>query len=495
MQGTIEGNTAANSYAANVVFTSGPFQNVDFINNILAANINGNMSSSFRVANIISSLSTQNVDFVSNNNAFYNKNNGVATYAVGYTGGYAGTPRLTLQDWQTATTKDSNSIYLAPFFENNNDLKLRSVAYNAPFDNNGIPLNQITKDALCIDREDAPDIGAYEFSSCNKINATELAGIQGQTISVTQNIDISTFINQNCEAFAIVNPQGYLPIEGNIHAQLTISDTIIKHNGRPLAKRYYDLRPVNKPNLATARVTLFFTQQDFDEYNNANGSYNEIASSPNDTVGLKNVRIIQFHKVSTDGTTYGYTGKMVEIDPSRTDIVWNNKLKAYEVSFNTYGFSGFYLSSAAPICRTSAIKYVATIPGNTYQWQVNTGSGFTNLADGGVYSGVNDDTLTLTNPLTSYYGYQYRCKVNGINDQVHDLYYMLKWEGDVSVSWGTSANWGCTSLPDEYTDVLIEADTPFKPQVNIPLAKARTLKVTKGADLQINTGRTLQVKK
>lgn len=126
---------------------------------------------------------------------------------------------------------------------------------------------------------------------------------------------------------------------------------------------------------------------------------------------------------------------------------------------------------------------------------MNTGNGFTNLANGGVYNGVTNDTLTISNPPTTYYGYQYRCKVNGYNDQVHDLYYLLKWEGDVNNGWSNGDNWGCSSLPDEYTHVLIDSGTPFTPQVNIPLAKARTLKISLDAILQINGSRKLQVKK
>ena len=46
--------------------------------------------------------------------------------------------------------------------------------------------------------------------------------------------------------------------------------------------------------------------------------------------------------------------------------------------------------------------------GIIYQWQVNTGSGFVNLSNGGVYSGVNSATLNITGANTSMNGYQYR---------------------------------------------------------------------------------------
>ncbi len=53
---------------------------------------------------------------------------------------------------------------------------------------------------------------------------------------------------------------------------------------------------------------------------------------------------------------------------------------------------------------------VAASSGNpiTYQWQVNTGSGWANVANGGVYSGATTATLNLTGVPSGYNGYKYR---------------------------------------------------------------------------------------
>ena len=58
-----------------------------------------------------------------------------------------------------------------------------------------------------------------------------------------------------------------------------------------------------------------------------------------------------------------------------------------------------------------SFSVTATPAGVNYNWQVNTGSGFTYLTNGGVYSGVNTATLNITGALTSMNGYQYRCVV------------------------------------------------------------------------------------
>ncbi|WP_375578145.1 PKD-like domain-containing protein [Marivirga tractuosa] len=51
--------------------------------------------------------------------------------------------------------------------------------------------------------------------------------------------------------------------------------------------------------------------------------------------------------------------------------------------------------------------------GLSYQWQEDDGSGFTNLSDGGLYSGVNTTSLTITNATTTLDNYDYQVIING----------------------------------------------------------------------------------
>ncbi|WP_136608770.1 S-layer homology domain-containing protein [Paenibacillus dokdonensis] len=48
-----------------------------------------------------------------------------------------------------------------------------------------------------------------------------------------------------------------------------------------------------------------------------------------------------------------------------------------------------------------------------YQWQVNTGAGFTNISNGAPYSGATTPTLTITGATAGMNGYMYRVVVNG----------------------------------------------------------------------------------
>jgi len=61
----------------------------------------------------------------------------------------------------------------------------------------------------------------------------------------------------------------------------------------------------------------------------------------------------------------------------------------------------------------TSFSVTATGAGLTYQWQVNDGSGWSNVANTGIYSGATTSTLTLTGVSSAVDGYQYRCVVNG----------------------------------------------------------------------------------
>ncbi len=57
---------------------------------------------------------------------------------------------------------------------------------------------------------------------------------------------------------------------------------------------------------------------------------------------------------------------------------------------------------------TGSFTVDATGSGLSYQWQMSTGGAFTDLTDGGVYSGVTTNTLNLTGATQTMDGYQYR---------------------------------------------------------------------------------------
>ncbi|QSW88743.1 T9SS type A sorting domain-containing protein [Flavobacterium endoglycinae] len=71
--------------------------------------------------------------------------------------------------------------------------------------------------------------------------------------------------------------------------------------------------------------------------------------------------------------------------------------------------------SASTICAGANTTFSATASSATaYQWQVNQGAGFTNIADDATYSGSNTATLSITGATNGYNGYLYRVVASGV---------------------------------------------------------------------------------
>ena len=101
----------------------------------------------------------------------------------------------------------------------------------------------------------------------------------------------------------------------------------------------------------------------------------------------------------------------------------------------------------------------SNLSGLTYQWQLDTGSGFADIIDDSNYTGTNTSNLQLNNIPSTWYGYTYRCSVDNIKCNPVTLTFTNTWTGAVDTSWENPANWSCGELPDENTDVIINSGT------------------------------------
>jgi len=85
--------------------------------------------------------------------------NDIYTNGTGGYFGFSGADRLTFTDWQTATSKDANSLSVDPQFTSATNLLPLNMALNA-----GTPVAGITTDILGLSRHaSTPTIGAYEL--------------------------------------------------------------------------------------------------------------------------------------------------------------------------------------------------------------------------------------------------------------------------------------------------------------------------------------------
>ena len=115
------------------------------------------------------------------------------------------------------------------------------------------------------------------------------------------------------------------------------------------------------------------------------------------------------------------TGSTLDL---RFDIFLNNSTPG------AFAFDNFRLfetpSCTAPTITANPPNRSICVNGNTtfnssatgatdYQWQVDNGSGFVDITNGGVYSNATTGTLTITGATAGMNGYTYRCKaINGV---------------------------------------------------------------------------------
>jgi len=171
----------------------------------------------------------------------------------------------------------------------------------------------------------------------------------------------------------------------------------------------------------------------------------------------------------------------------------------YYAEFAVDSFSEFWLSKAsieppfANHCTGDTITYTAAVSGSTYQWQEDSGSGFTNITGSAQYIGVGTNTLKLVALPTNYTGRQYRCLVNGVPGNPITLRFTKLWSGTAGTDWSNPGNWGCGIIPDQFTDVVIPTGLVNYPTVGANTA-VRLLRIQAGASVNVATGVVLDVK-
>lgn len=143
-----------------------------------------------------------------------------------------------------------------------------------------------------------------------------------------------------------------------------------------------------------------------------------------------------------------------------------------------------------PAASTSIASGIAA--GTSYQWQVNDGNGYVNIPAGTTfYGGSNTSTLSITNAPSSWYGYQFRCLVDGVFSKEYVLKFKSNYIGPVNGNWSTASNWNCNALPDANTDVTITYGN-----INVDVnTTVRSLRVNEAAKITVATGKSLTINK
>ncbi len=166
--------------------------------------------------------------------------------------------------------------------------------------------------------------------------------------------------------------------------------------GTPYVLRRYEYIPSEDEDYTpnkTGKVFLFFTQNDFDVYNNQAINTVKLPNGPLDILGKSNLKIKKYNGFSFDnsGLPATYTSNNTNtgtpvipttIDPADTDIKWDYQNRRWEVSFEVTSFSGFFVvGEAATTLPVQLAKFTgkSTEHGNQLAWKTAQMSNFSHF--------------------------------------------------------------------------------------------------------------------
>ena len=305
------------------------------------------------------------------------------------------------------------------------------------------------------------------------------------------------FTDGNCGLLAAVVPAGNAPVNGVVNAQAFVSNSPLVTGDHFLAGRFYSLTPENNATTATGTITLYVTQSEFNSLNE-NNSTNRLPNSPTDFGGKSNIRIIKYSGTSNNGSGLpgSYSGKRETIDPADSAIIWNAQAGRWEITFPTTGFSGFFIGNDLALknaCPGGSVQLSSGITGTTYQWQVNSGNGFTNISNSEVYNGSNNAVLIINNMPHTISDYTFRCVVDGVSySAAYKVNAANEWTGAADTQWDNAANWSCGDVPGSNSNVFIRAGKPRYPQV-LQSVSIRSLQLAPEAQISVAPGAAVNI--
>ncbi|CAG4993544.1 hypothetical protein DYBT9275_01188 [Dyadobacter sp. CECT 9275] len=327
-------------------------------------------------------------------------------------------------------------------------------------------------------------------------NGTVLAADDTEATQTVAN-DPVTFLS-DCSGIGKLAPAGVgTAVSGTVTAKVRVESSAPVIN-QPYVRRYYDVSPETNASTATGKLTLFYTQADFDDFNTNRGTAPALPVNPLDLTGIGNLRITQKHGTSTTGTPESYTGwtgsgpKTVLINPNDQDIFWNSVEKRWEVTFSVTGFSGFFAHSnidetALPV---SLISFTAQrVEKNAFlQWTTAAETNASHFeiersTDGKSYSGIGSVQALGSQDA----GYRYSFTDTQFSDLATVAYYRLR-SVDMDGSYALSR--AERVLPENNTVLTYVYPNPVKAGTYVPVKFSSNVHQVQVLDLQ---GRQLSV--
>lgn len=233
---------------------------------------------------------------------------------------------------------------------------------------------------------------------------TLTGGHRSSCLLITSNVTASSSINVRDNIFA------NLQTVGNGNSRLAVSNLAITGNAVFSVINYNDYYSTSGNLSSTgtnASITNTLAQLQTSLGDNANSKnvlpmftgVNDLHMDPNFTTLSNNGFPLIGITTDIDGNTRNTT---------TPDIGADEFTPCAAITFTTP-------PAAMSVCEGSDTSFsVVATNATIYQWQVNTGSGFTDISNNAIYSGATTANLHLTGVPLSYSTYTYRCRATSI---------------------------------------------------------------------------------
>lgn len=311
------------------------------------------------------------------------------------------------------------------------------------------------------------DCNTFQLTNATTGNDTTLPGsasnMQDQVANTSAN-----YYTASCGLIAKLSNNASALGETSVRVY---TDTAISiHNNQPFVARWYQITPTNN---SAADVSLYFTQDDFDNYNTYATANNWplLPTGPADVAGINNLRI-------TKSDNAGPGNNNLVITPTAS---WNMTENMWELSFTTPSFSQFRVHAANAGNTPLPVSYLplegkTTSTSNQLSWttlqEINNnyftvqhstdGVSFTNLDD------VNSKALNGNSNEKIDYEYTHHTPTIG------DNYYRLE-----QVDYDGSKNYSnVIKLVYENNGLVTVYPSPVNNRLNISIQSNKTEKVT-----------------
>ena len=154
----------------------------------------------------------------------------------------------------------------------------------------------------------------------------------------------NNYFTNSCQLIARVEKEQASTVTGNVTSKVWVDNVQPNY-----VSRRYEINPAANAATATGRVTLYFSQADFNAYNLTNGI--KLPVSPTDIANKANLIIEKYEGTSAgnSGTVASFGGTPTFITPDINNIVWNDTYKYWEVSFQAVGFGGYFVKTSSTL--------------------------------------------------------------------------------------------------------------------------------------------------